>query len=136
MECEDDIERPISAGFRRRRSSTTNDSLSTMKESTAYRVLVMGGRMVGKTAIISQLMQDKFPQSYKTTVQEMHQRVFKIKNRNVILNINNTYDHVFVFIQCFNVFFSVNASSSVRILNRKFKLSCDSYDINIRVDVP
>ena len=90
MEFEDDIERLVSSGFSRRRSSTTSVSLSLMKKTTAYRVLVMGGRMVGKTAIISQLMQDKFPQSFKTTVQEMHQRVFKIKNRNVILNIEDT----------------------------------------------
>ena len=74
MECEDDIERLISAGFSRRRSSTANVSLSTMKETTTYRVLVMGGRMVGKTSIISKFMQNKVPQNYKSTLQEMHQR--------------------------------------------------------------
>ena len=72
MEFEDDIEWLVSSGFSRQRSSTTSVSLSLMKKTTVYRVLVMGGRMVGKTAIISQFMQDKFPQSFKTTVQEMH----------------------------------------------------------------
>ena len=90
MECEDDIERLTSAGFSSRRSSTTIFSLSSVKKTTAYRVLVMGDRMVGKTAIISQFMQDKFHPCYKSTIQEMHQRDFKIKNRNVTLNIEDT----------------------------------------------
>ena len=90
MECEDDIERLISAGFSSRRSSTTSFSLPSVKKTTAYRVLVMGDRMVGKTAIISQFMQDNLPPSYKATVQEMHQRDFKIKNRSVTLNIEDT----------------------------------------------
>ena len=79
MEYEDDIELLISAGFTRRRSSTSIVSLSLMKETRAYRELVIGGKMVGKTAIISQFMKDKFPQSYKSTIQEMQQRDFKIK---------------------------------------------------------
>ena len=65
MEYEDDIELLIPAGFTRRRSSKSIVSLSLMKETRAYRVLVIGGKMVGKTAIISHVMKNKFPQSYK-----------------------------------------------------------------------
>ena len=87
MQYEDDIEKLISAGFSRRKSSSASIHNPMIKDTSTRRVLVMGGRRVGKSSIISQFIQEKLPQCNKPTVQKMHQVSLRINNRILILNI-------------------------------------------------
>lgn len=55
-----------------------------------YRVVVLGGSMVGKTSIISQFLYDTFIGIYKETVDEMYHGEFDVGGCDLSLNIQDT----------------------------------------------
>ena len=110
-EFEDDLDRLAASGLSRRRSSTvalppkfsschkrgsvdsggwSGSEGGGVGGKTAYRVLVMGGSRVGKTAIISQFLYDQFQPKYKATVEEMYRGEFEVGNVKLSLDIEDT----------------------------------------------
>jgi small GTP-binding protein len=76
----------------RLRSRAVSHSSPTNKDKTTYRVLVMGGGKVGKTAIIKRIILHQFLQTTKETLQEMYQWHFKSHRENISFNIEDTGD--------------------------------------------
>jgi RASD family protein 2 len=110
-----------------------------MKETTAYWVLVMGGRMVGMTFIISQFMKDKITQNYKSTLQEMNRIVFTLKNSNVSLNIEDTGGS---FATDFPVMFAIPLTAADTVILVYAVVAWDTFEelavhvIKLRPDMP
>lgn len=65
----------------------TNTS-SNVKE--LYRVVVMGKAKVGKTAIVSQFLYDRFVPEYKPTVEELHRGEYEMAASPLTLDILDT----------------------------------------------
>ncbi|XP_041364935.1 ras-related protein Rap-2a-like [Gigantopelta aegis] len=55
-----------------------------------YRIVVMGAAAVGKSAIISQFLYDRFIDEYKETVEELHRGEYDINGRHLTLDILDT----------------------------------------------
>ena len=111
-EFEDKLDRLASAGLSRRQSGVAGfpvkfsschsqlsekclsvdsaESSGSEEGKTFYRVLVMGAARVGKTAIISQFLYDKFESEYQATVEEMYRGNFDVGNTKLCLNIEDT----------------------------------------------
>ena len=53
-------------------SSTPSSGFSLLKNKDKYKVVVMGAGGVGKTALISRFLYNKYPESYKPTIEDMH----------------------------------------------------------------
>ena len=108
---EDELDRLASAGQSRRQStvgfpmkfSSCHSVLSQMHGSVenrddaerwerkaAYRVLVMGATMVGKTSIITHFLYDQVKTEYEATVEEMYRVKFNFGNTEICLNIEDT----------------------------------------------
>jgi len=80
-----------------RRMSRGQDSVDSCASSGSegqgkveYRVVVLGGSMVGKTSIISQFLYDTFIGIYKETVDEMYHGEFDVGGCDLSLNIQDT----------------------------------------------
>ena len=83
--------------FQRRMSSRSRqESIESTGSSgsegakLAYRVVVLGSKEVGKTAIISQFLYDSFTSGYKETVDEMYHGEFDLGGTELELNIQDT----------------------------------------------
>ena len=59
-------------------------------DKTEYRVVVMGAAAVGKTCIITRFLYHQFVESYKATVEELHQGNYDINGADVTLNVLDT----------------------------------------------
>ncbi|KAL8601504.1 hypothetical protein ACOMHN_000446 [Nucella lapillus] len=59
-------------------------------EKSRYRVTVMGAAGVGKSAIISQFLYDKFQHEYIETVEELHQGEYELNGVRLTLDILDT----------------------------------------------
>ncbi|KAH3871419.1 ras-related protein Rap-2c-like [Dreissena polymorpha] len=55
-----------------------------------YRVVVLGSASVGKSSIISKFMHDRFLQSHKETIEELHIHVMRCDNVSVEIDILDT----------------------------------------------
>ncbi|KAK7483784.1 hypothetical protein BaRGS_00025000 [Batillaria attramentaria] len=60
------------------------------KDKSRYRITVMGAAGVGKSAIISQFLYDRFQEEYNQTVEELHQGDFDFNGMKLTLDILDT----------------------------------------------
>ncbi|XP_045211116.1 ras-related protein Rap-2a-like [Mercenaria mercenaria] len=65
-------------------------SFDLTRESSNYRVVVMGTAGVGKSSIISQFMHNKFTETHKETVEELHRHRMKFNTMFVEIDILDT----------------------------------------------
>ena len=49
-----------------------------MADTYTFRLVVLGAGRVGKTSIISRLLYDSFPEKYVETVEDLHNRNYKV----------------------------------------------------------
>ncbi|RUS78063.1 hypothetical protein EGW08_014175 [Elysia chlorotica] len=74
-------------------SSNSSDRLSVNSSPSPkshYRLVVMGGAAVGKTAIISQFLYDQFVSEYKETIEELHRGEYDMNGVHLTLDILDT----------------------------------------------
>ncbi|XP_046363407.1 ras-related protein Rap-1b-like [Haliotis cracherodii] len=60
------------------------------KSRAHYRIVVMGAAAVGKSAIISQFLYDRFVKEYKATVEDLHRGEYDVNGMHLILDILDT----------------------------------------------
>lgn len=49
-----------------------------------YRLVVLGGSRVGKTAIVQRFLYDKFPETHSATVEELHRAEYEVKGLGIV----------------------------------------------------
>lgn len=59
-------------------------------DKTRYRIVVMGAAEVGKTCVVSRMLDERFLLEYKATVEDMHSGQFEVNGHVVILDILDT----------------------------------------------
>lgn len=62
-------------------------------DTISFRVTVMGSSGVGKSSIISQFLYEKFQDTYRETVEDMHTKLFEVGDKTISLNILDTAGH-------------------------------------------
>ncbi|XP_045211118.2 ras-related protein Rap-2a-like [Mercenaria mercenaria] len=72
------------------RNAHTEMPFDHTRGSSNYRVVVMGTAGVGKSSIISQFMHNKFPETHKETVDELHRHKMKFNTMSVEIDILDT----------------------------------------------
>lgn len=80
-----------------RRPRASSDSGEQLKvtgsrtlNKTRYRIVAMGPAAVGKTCVVSRMLDEKFLLEYKATVEEMHSGQFEVNGHPVTLDILDT----------------------------------------------
>lgn len=63
---------------------------STTLDKTRYRIVVMGAAEVGKTCVVSRMLDERFMLEYKATVEDMHSGQFEVNGHVVTLDILDT----------------------------------------------
>ena len=71
-------------------SNNNNKEDKGTKNKSRYRVVVMGAAGVGKSAIISQFLYDRFQHEYQQTVEELHQGEYDLNGVKLTLDILDT----------------------------------------------
>lgn len=59
-------------------------------QDTRYRLVLLGASRTGKTAIIHMLLNGKFLDTYKETVEDLHYREFTVDDKTIKVDILDT----------------------------------------------
>jgi len=70
--------------------STDSRDSTDSREEIVYKLVLLGGKGTGKTAIISQFLYDEHKTDYKETLEEMYRGDFEIQGNSLTLNILDT----------------------------------------------
>lgn len=89
-----------------------NFKILEMSEKT-YRLVVLGSRQVGKTAIIRRFLFNEFDEKYKETIEELYAQEFMIQ----------VYDSLTVFIYLIPYKILTNLNKSRYVSYRSIKLN-------------
>lgn len=54
------------------------------KPSEIYRLVVLGGSKVGKTAIVQRFLYNTFPETHSATVEELHRADYEVKGLGIV----------------------------------------------------
>ena len=65
-------------------SLSLHPSKNHQKPSELYRLVVLGGPKVGKTAIVQRFLYNKFPETHSATVEELHRSDYEVKGLGVV----------------------------------------------------
>ncbi|KAK6169454.1 hypothetical protein SNE40_020508 [Patella caerulea] len=65
-------------------------SISEKGGTARFRIVVMGAAAVGKSAIISQFLYERFVSEYKETIEELHRGEYNVKGTQLVLDILDT----------------------------------------------
>ncbi|CAH1784588.1 unnamed protein product [Owenia fusiformis] len=111
-----------------RSSSTKRNGGSSRVKSRPLRIAIMGAAAVGKTCIVNRFMNDTFNEKHKATVEDFHQKQYKISKNNVqlmeivdttgsyqfpaMMRVSMTISHAFILV------FSLDDSKSFEEVDR------------------
>lgn len=59
-------------------------------ESNCRRLVVLGSSKVGKTAIVSRFLNNKYDENYTPTIEDFHRKIYKIRGEAYRLDILDT----------------------------------------------
>ena len=62
----------------------------TAPSKNCYRLVFLGSAKVGKTAIVTRFLQNKFSDNYTPTIEDFHRKVYRIKGEPYRLDILDT----------------------------------------------
>jgi len=76
-------------------SSTTNDgALSVCDEGTpsknCFRLVLLGSSKVGKTALVTRFLDNRFDEKYTPTIENFHRKIYNIRGESYRLDLLDT----------------------------------------------
>ena len=76
-------------GLPLRKTCSVNNG-NTVNFTSKYNIVVLGGQSVGKSAIISQFLYDKFLPKHRETIEDLHEANYDIDRKYLTFNITDT----------------------------------------------
>lgn len=66
-------------------NSSSSPCKSKLTFTEKYKLVVLGGSKVGKTAIIQRFLYDKFPEMHAATVEELHHAEYNVRGLGTVV---------------------------------------------------